>query len=225
MLVSEFIQRVNDAFRGDEAAPVESTDEHDYWLRTGNRKKDEWARDPKQTWASNFEVRELGTITAGTQTYELDEDFLQPSDKITVTDAAGRDHNYVLGPPQERGRYARSAYISGRDPRNLTFFDDIVAGAQIVGGTLKVPGFYIPDDMDNAAGEVPVDDPNWLVLATASELAFNDITYEDKYPDLNSKANALYLQMVTANRKGTSGYPRTARVVGVRINNRSVGGW
>ncbi len=44
-------------------------------------------------------------------------------------------------------------------------------------------------------------------MAVASEIAFNDITYEDKASDLNAKANALYRQMVSDERKGTYNNP------------------
>lgn len=224
MVLSELIVRINDAFRGDETSPVAGTDEYAYWLRTANRKVSEWARDTKQNWRSNFDIVEAGTIAVGTQAYDLDDTLLQPSDYVIVTPTTGVDIRYTLASPQERERYTNSAYVSGRDPQILTFYDDILTGNQIVGGTLKVPGYYLPDTMAIASDVVPVDDPNWLVLATASELAFNDITYEDKYVDLNTKANALYAQMVSANRKGSSGYPRQARTAVRRINGSATPG-
>ena len=53
----------------------------------------------------------------------------------------------------------------------------------MVGGVILPAAYYRPDDIDStdADADIPVDDPNWLVMATAAQVAFNDITYEDKF--------------------------------------------
>jgi len=55
----------------------------------------------------------------------------------------------------------------------------------------------------------------------AAELASNDLTYESKYPDLAGRANELYKQMATNNRRGTSGNPRTVQTKVDRITGAS----
>ncbi|MDB5177452.1 MAG: hypothetical protein JWN75_1120 [Candidatus Saccharibacteria bacterium] len=55
---------------------------------------------------------------------------------------------------------------------------------------------------------IPISVPDWLTYAVAADIAFNDTTYEDKFSDLTGKANDLYLQMVTNNRRPTT-QPRT----------------
>ena len=62
--------------------------------------------------------------------------------------------------------------------------------------------------MTSDSDTLPFPDPYWGVLAAASEIAFNDIIYETKAPDLNEKANSRYRQMMARNRRGTYNNPR-----------------
>jgi len=212
MILSTLFDHINNAYRGsDDDAPVAGTADYDLWLNTTNRKISEWAKDSKNVWKSLWAIENVGTVVAGTQNYNLSATLLQGSDRVIITTTGGDDVEYRLVEPQERGRYANSCYISGANPQVLSFFDDIVAGADIVGGTIFLPGYFAPVDLDAAADTIPVDDPYWLVLAVASELAFNDLTYESKAGDLNAKANSLYQQMATMNRRGTNNNPRVAR--------------
>lgn len=206
MTVTTLIQRINYALRGiDDEAPAEGSEEADYWLSVANQKKDEWAKDPNEAWRSLFEVREASdsTIASGTQEYELDDDFLRPSDSVYVT--VGNDtHEFNLVIPELRDETPLSVYLIGHNPQKLVFNDEISATDAIVGGTLFVPGYFLPADMTAYTDNVPVDDPNWLALATAAEIAFSDVSYEDKSADINAKANALYTQMKTTNKRGTA---------------------
>lgn len=151
-------------------------------------------------------------IISGTRSYSLHRNLLNPSDKALVVTSLYGDLEYVIGKPQERHRFTNEVYLSARNPTKLIFPDGITSTVNqtAIGGILKLPGYYIPNDMAQTTDLVLVDDPYWLVYATASELAFNDITYSDKAPDLNNKANNLYTQMVRNNRRGTSMNPRYA---------------
>lgn len=219
MNVSDLFTQINAAYRGtDDDAPTAGTTDYALWLTTTNRKKHEWATDAKNEWESLFDgARTIGTVTVGTQSYDLDDDFMGPSDEIIVTTTSGQDIKYAIVKPSERGSVYRSVYVSGRDPQTLTFYDVILSSDQIVGGAIRVPGYYEPDDLAKAVDTVPVDDPYWLVYAVASELAFNDITYQDKVPDLNAKANARWNNMVSKNQKGTNNNPRKVRTNVARI--------
>lgn len=212
MIVTNLFAQINSAYRGsDDDAPAVGTTDHTLWLATTNRKISEWARDGKNTWQSLFEIREQGTISVGTQDYDFDSDISVPADSVVVTTTTNQNIEYTICKPQERKRFLRAVYISGRDPQVLTFQDTIKANDQIVGGTIKVAGYWVPDDLTGVNDTIPVDDPYWLVYAVASELAFNDLTYSDKAPDLNAKANNLYSGMVSDNRRGTNNNPRMAR--------------
>jgi hypothetical protein len=84
----------------------------------------------------------------------------------------------------------------------LQFSWTLASDDPAVGGTLYLPGYFRPADMDLTQGTtvVVVDDPDWLVMATAAQVAFNDITYDDKFADLNGQANVLYAQMAHRNK-------------------------
>lgn len=210
MTLAELFSNINSAYRGsDDDAPADGTVDYTLWLNTTNRKLFEWARDGKNTWQSLFDIRSAGTVTADTQSYDLEDELLIPSDFITVTTTEGQEVKYTVVKPQERRRFMNAVYIYTRDPKVVVFCDTIVTGAQIVGGEIYVPGYYLPDPLTSSTDIIPVDDPYWLVMAVASELAFNDLTYESKAADLNAKANSLYTQMASNNRKGTYGNPRT----------------
>jgi hypothetical protein len=218
MILSDFFRHVNSAYRGtDDDAPASGTPDYTEWLDATNRKKNQWAKDMKVLWRSCWELRDIGTVTAGTQAYELDDDFIAPSDKLAVTTLTQQEVDYTIVAPEERRSVPRSVYISGRDPQVLTFADPITSTDHIVGGTMQLGGFFLPDDLENPKDVIPVDDPYWLVYAVAAELAFNDLTYEDKAPDLEGNADKLWAVMVANNRRGTSGNPRTARTHVARI--------
>lgn len=167
--------------------------------------------------ASSLTFTRKVIIKVDTQEYSLHRKFLKPSDTVVVTDTDGNDHYFTVVEPQQRA--VNTVYISSRNPEVLVFNDDIETGNVIIGGTLKVAGYYIPEDMSVSTDLVPVDDPFWLVYASASEIAFNDVTYEDKYVDLNTKSNNLYQLMCQANRRGTSNNPRKVLTNVKRINS------
>jgi len=254
------------AYRGKGATrvPPWGSEKSNTALAIANRKKNEWARDPKQRWASNFRsditavdqpgnvatsgttltgtgtyftdfavgdkitvsgetVRTIQSITSdtlldvtvafsnvangktfkrrpiialGVQEYALHRNFFVPSDSAIVRTSI-QDIEVKFISPDQRG--LNRVYISGRDPKMLTFYSDIESGSQGIGGELLVAGYYIPSDLVAATDLVSVDDPNWLVYATASELARNDPAKEDEFPNLIGMANQLYRSMVDAN--------------------------
>jgi len=213
MIYSDFINQVNDAYRGtDDDAPSLSTPDYNMWLRVTNRKIQEWARDSKNTWQSLFEAREVGTVAFGTQVYELEDEFLTPANGVTISPTGNPTSyiKYTLVKPEERNNFYNSVYISGREPKLLTFNDTFNADGNYIGGTINLAAYFMPDEITDPSDDIPVDDPMWLVYAVASELAFNDLSYSDKSPDLVGKANFLYSQMAAANRKGVYGNPRVA---------------
>lgn len=79
----------------------------------------------------------------------------------------------------------------------------------------------MPENLINATDVIAVDDPDWAVMATAAELAFNDITYEDKSAEINTKANALYKEMAQNNRANGFDNPRKVQTNVQRITGTS----
>lgn len=159
--------------------------------------------------------RHVAVIADVVQTYNLHRQFYQPSDGAIASGT--QDYEYSFSDPQGRDRFVLNTYISGFNPKKITFTDTIESTDPIVGSDLIVPGYFLPEDLTSNSDIVPVDDPYWLVYAVASELAFNDLTYADKYAELNTKANNLYSMMSKSNRNGTNKYPKTIRTSVNRI--------
>lgn len=155
-------------------------------------------------------------IATGVQTYNLHRNLLGVSDRVYVQTSEGKVFlNQVH--PQEINRVEQQVYISGGNPESLTFTIDIEATDSLVGGSLIVPGYYLPGDMIAETDVLPVPDPNWLAMALASEVAFADVVYEDRAEALNARTNALWSAMVARNRRGSFGQPRIMRYSVKRI--------
>lgn len=163
------------------------------------------------TTASDLTLTHKSVIAAGVQSYSLHRSFNNPSDQVVILTTDGTYRYIDFMQPGARNETSRGAYISGENPKTLTINTTIQSGEDIVGGELQVPGFYVPDDISASTDLLPFPDPNWGVMATASEVAFNDVIYEDKASDLNRKANALYQAMAATNRKGEYARPRTVQ--------------
>lgn len=216
MNVSDFLQYTNDALRGtDEDAPNLGTDDANLWLRTLNRIKNQLYQNTKVLWDETWQVKSLGTVTAtsspsyGTDTTTT---LIAPSDEVVIVDTDSNNHYFDIIKPRERRHTGRAFYITGMNPQTLKCTDAITSGENIVGGTLYLPGYYMPADInvstEDGTTTIPFLDPYYAVMAVAAEIAFNDITYEDKSVDLTGKANLLYTQMVRKNRRNTYGRSR-----------------
>lgn len=224
MTVAQWLTATNYALRStDDDTPDITSDDGVYWLNTLNRKINELYRNSRVLFDSTWEVKSLGAITAtATPTFNCDATLIAPSDHIFAVDSNSKKVYYPLIKPRERATTGRQFYLSGVNPQVLTCTNEITADEDIVGGTLYLPGYYMPADLTDATDDIPVPDPYWCVMAVAAEIAFNDITYEDKAEGLNTKANNLYMQMVRANRRGTYGDPKTIPYSTYRIKNTEV---
>lgn len=231
MDVTAFLTRTSHALRGiDEDAPAFGSDEAVYWLNLLNRKKDELYQDVTKNWRNIYEVRSLGIVSASTApSFDLDDDFLCLSGDENSTEGFGggvyiiqTDGNRIdinVINPEERSPQVRSAFVAGFEPQTLYITDEIKATENIIGGTLYAPAYYMPADLTAAGDTLPFLDPNWACMAVAAEIAFGDITYEDKAPDLNSKANALYELMVRKNRGQLHNNPKKIKTQVKRIRS------
>lgn len=159
-------------------------------------------------------------IDDGVQTYNLHRRFSYASDRPYVTLTSGDKVYFDLIKPQERDDVNQQVFLTSLQPYTLNFSQTIESTDTIVGGTLTIPGFYVPSDVSAATDEIPLINPQWGVLATATEIAFNDVVYEEKAPDLNAKANAQYQKLMALNSAGTYGNPRKPAYRGYRIGQR-----
>lgn len=233
MKVSKFLEKVNYALRGtDDDAPAPTDDDGKYWIETFNRKKDEMYDDTSKNWRSAYdddteEKADLGEIVAAVRpSFNLPDSFIAPAGDAYVIDLDGYYHYFNLVEPAEINRRVQAVYISGQNPQKLKFSTAIGADSNLIGGTLYLPGYYRPDDIDPNAEDVgnkiiPIDDANWGVMAVAAQVAFNDITYEEKFDDLQGQADVLWKNMVKKNRKRGRGNAKVTpyqvrRIRGVR---------
>lgn len=162
-------------------------------------------------------------IITATQSYSAHRNLMSLSDEVCVLDTDEAYHYYKLIHPEERNRLVQEVFLSELRPKLLTFTSAISSTDQIIGGSLKMPGYYRPADIDSTDedADIPTDDPHWLAMATAAEVSFNDITYEDKYGDLAGKAGNLWRNMYRNDRRGTYSNPRVTptnvrRITGFR---------
>lgn len=166
------------------------------------------------------EIRTIGTITSDTiltttvafsaftdqpftrhmiiadtvKEYSLNRRIYTPSDSAIVT-ITTQDVYYNYTKPQQRS--IGGVFIYGRQPKVLAFNE--TPSTQVVGGELKVAGYYLPSALVNSTDLVAVDDPNWLVYAVAAELARNDPAKDAEFGNILGMANELYKKMVAAN--------------------------
>ena len=205
MDAQKLLKRAWRAYRGkvEEKTPSFGSDKADLVIDIANQAQEEWARNSKIHWNSLFEERNIGIVDTSVFTYELDDDFLFPSDYIIIEQLDGNRREIPITKPQKRNDNKTKVYLSGNNPKKITFAGDTIDSV-LNGGTILMPGYYLPSEIVNSTDLVTADDPNWLVYATAAELTRNDPAKEDQYANLIGKANDLYLNMITANED--SGY-------------------
>lgn len=221
MTVGDWLIEVNDALRGvDEDAPTFGDGEASYWVRLLNRKKNWLFKKRKVLFDETWEARSLGTVTVdATPSFDCDDELIAPSDQVLIVDTDGNNHYFDIIRPKERPKTGKAFYLAGMNPRKLYCTSAITTGEAIVGGTVHLPGHYMPADVTAVDDEVPLPDPYWGALSVAAEVAGNDITYEDKEENLTNKANDQYKDMVRNARAGTYGNPRKGVNAGYRIRN------
>jgi len=216
MTTIELLQKAWYRYKGAKTFPVEGTTKYAYMLSTANDLIEEWARDGNQTWASLWELRNEGSVSTSTD-YFLDDDFIKPSDFIYVeTDDAQRAY-FDIQKPQSRSRYGRSVYVS-QNPGVLSFVEALPEDSTLIGGTLWVAGYWVPQELVNANDTVVVDNPQWLIYAIAAELARNDPAKTNQYGNLQGRANDLYENMVSRNISNGFGQPLAVAVQMPQIN-------
>lgn len=163
--------------------------------------------------ASSLAFTRATIIKTGVQEYSINRNFYVPSDQVIIEDT----NNIYLSTTKPQDRDFADVYFTGRNPKKIVFSNDI-DDMSIVGGELKIPGYYIPAHLSGASDIVSVDDPNWLAYETAAELARNDATKDDQFGNLQAIANDLYQSMIQANNtlgfKQYSSVPNNMPVIG-----------
>ena len=195
MILTQLVSDSYLAYRGKlSSVPTSGSEKYNRIVAIANRKQREWAQDSNIDWPSRYEIRTLGLLVANTQTYDLDNDILRASDYVQLLVPNSVKVYVGIVKAQQASRYLKGAYITGFNPKQLTFIQTI--DTSMSGTTIKFPCFTMPTDMTLGTSLVAVDDPQWLVYAVAAELARNDYAKEEQYPNLIGQANDLYTKML-----------------------------
>ena len=195
MILSDLVSQAYLHYRGKLSnVPASGDEKYTRILTLANVYQRQWANDSNVDWPSRYEVRNVGSVALGVQEYDLDDDILNLSDYVELLDTLGNKKYIQVLKPETLSQYINGAYVSGSNPKQLTFLTPI--DAALAGMTINLPIFTMPSDLVNPNDTVAVDNPNWLAYVVASELARNDYAKEEQYPNLIGIANDLYTNMV-----------------------------
>lgn len=175
------------------------------WLKIlaiGNFYIDQWSNESGVDWNDLYDPAYLvGTITA-TNTIDLDDDVRkisqQPGDSVRVVTTAGQTTEYEFVNANRLYEYDTGFYVT-KVGRTLRFNKAFKTTDPQFGAKLYIPAYLYPDKLVNESDEVPVPDPNWLVLITAAEYVRSDITRQNQYPNLIGEANEAMKRMIEDN--------------------------
>lgn len=165
-----------------------------------NQKIDTWQNEA--LWNSLFVPNlELGRISA-TDTYDLDDSINQLDNADTavvrIVHVDGNFTDYKTVPAKRLKDYQDGQYCA-RVGRTLVFCRPFTVDDKQFGGMLSVQAYIYPDHLVNDTDIVPVDDPAWLVTASAAEYNRTDITKKDQYATLVNESNSLMDSMKREN--------------------------
>ena len=194
MTVSELVIDSYLCYKGKvSSAPVAGSEKYNRIILIANRKQREWSQDTNIDWPQLFQIRPLGNLTTGTQTYDLDDDIVRPSDYINLT-LNGQVSYVAVVKARVANLYTKAAYVSGFNPKQLTFTFKI--DANYSGSAITLPCYVTPPDLKTGTQRIMPEHSRWLVYAVAAELARNDFSKEEQYSNLIGQANDLYAKMV-----------------------------
>lgn len=179
----------------------------------------EYALDEKIQWDSLWTTRTYGPIRANTQAYQLDSDVFYLSDFVYILRTDGNTDRFQVVHPEQRNRgfqgvgmvgsdngdpitYLTGSSAGGESNLTLNFEDNFVPGGNMagdIGGAIQVGCYALPDELQNASDSIPVNNPGWLVVRLAAEMARNDPAKEDQFTTLQASADKIYQNMVVGN--------------------------
>lgn len=206
MTLNELVSDAYLAYKGKLTnVPAFGSEKYTRIVTIANRKQREWATDSNIDWPTRFEIRTVGSLATNQQTYDLDDDIIRPSDQITITASNGNKIYVSIIKPQVASRYSKACYITGFNPKQLTFVNTI--DASVAGQVITIPCYTMPADLKTANQRVQPEHSRWLVYAVAAELARNDYAKDEQYPNLVGQANDLYAKMIEDAQNNGFGQP------------------
>lgn len=196
MTLAELVEAAHIAYKGNLRVPAVDTDKYKIYVSIANRKQRSWAADVYTNWASLYREETIDTIAANTLEYSVDSDIIKPAEFAYIRkDGVLRTFN-IIKPEKRHLQNENAVFLSG-NPVTATFISQ--PSTEYVGGDLVLPAYYFPDELERPNDEIAVDDPEWLILSLASELARNDYAKDDQFATLAGQANDVYIKMKMAN--------------------------
>jgi hypothetical protein len=198
LTTSEFVSAVWQQVTGKLPNFTSDSSKWERIVASGNFFIDQWAREPGVDWGSLYSLEDIGTLGAS-DTYELDTDLIlkvsqQSGDPIRVTKTDGSYTDYFTTTPRKL-KHFNTGFYAAVTPRSIIFNKTFTSADPQYGGSITVPVYLKPEHIVGANDEIPVDDPNWLVLVVAADYVRNDVTRKDLREDLINQANASMQRM------------------------------
>lgn len=177
------------------------------WLKIvaiANNLIDAWQNEPGVDWVSLYDPEySIGTVSA-TDTFDLDDDVRKLSDgrddpvRIVHSDGV-RYTDYEVVPANQLRTLYQSGRYCAQVGKTIVFNKAFTSSNAEYGGTIYVPKFGFAEHIVEDDDDVPVDDPQWLVIMCAAEYVRNDIVKQNQYPNLIGEANNLMQSMKDTN--------------------------
>lgn len=203
MSTAEFVAEVFQAATGKLPTFTSGDSKWKNIVASGNRYIRRWAREPKVDWESLRDPAfSIGNVTA-TDSFDLDSSIRklsqQEGDTVRIVHAGGVGYtDYDIVDANRLRDYQFGNYCA-KIGSTLRFNNAFTATSQQFGGTITVPAYLYPDPISDEGDEIPVDDPDWLVLVCAADYVRNDVTRKDLRADLISEANDCMERMKSDN--------------------------
>lgn len=213
-----FIQQVQLAYKKNNRWPASGSADFINYVSIANRLKDEWAMDADHFWNSLFRFDTIATIPTSNpgQAYPLATDVFSLSDWVQILRTDGNTDIFIVVHPNARNQYnpqvsspeygftskqmQAGCFLTGNAGNlQVNFVTPLSQMTGDLGGQIQAGVYYIPPDMVLDTDIVTVDDPTWLVYATAEELARNDPAKQDQAPTLAAKKDVRWKKMVAYN--------------------------
>lgn len=174
-----------------------------------------WARQRNVDWNSLYQPAvNMGTVTA-TDSFDIDTSTIRKfsdheGDYVQITWTDGNsytkydivDHDVLKDYYYGSNKQSPHGFVCAQIAGQLVFNHVFTSSDAQFGGTIFVPAYTFPDDIDATnpdTDEIQVDDPDWLVTRCAAEFVRNDIVRRSRYPELLAEANEVMLRMIDDN--------------------------
>ena len=139
----------------------------------------------------------LGTVTA-TDTFTIPSavNYISKSqdDTVKITRLDGTIDEYVTVPIDALHRYTGN--YCAQKGSTLVFAQAFTSTSPQFGGAITAPVYLRATRLADGTSTIPVDDPNWLYVASAAQAASSSIVKANMYGDLLQEANAMMSNMI-----------------------------